>query len=70
MCINITVPIHAFFFVLGVWILDRGMDFSIEGDWQALAHTFPSPKTKPHLLSQMGFRNLILTMTYSHMGKP
>ncbi len=27
-------------------------------------------KTKPHLLSQMGFRNLILTMTYSHMGKP
>ena len=32
--------------------------------------TFRSPKTKPHLLSQMGFRNLILTMTYSHMGKP
>ena len=27
-------------------------------------------KTKPHLLSQMGFWNLILTMTYSHMGKP
>ncbi|MBO0493737.1 hypothetical protein, partial [Pseudomonas sp. Marseille-Q1929] len=34
--------------------------------WQ----TFFAPKTKPHLLSQMGFRNLILTMTYSHMGKP
>ncbi|MGU9858679.1 hypothetical protein, partial [Pseudomonas sp. LF245] len=32
--------------------------------------TFLAPKTKPHLLSQMGFRNLILTMTYSHMGKP
>ena len=32
--------------------------------------TFRPPKTKPHLLSQMGFRNLILTMTYSHMGKP
>jgi hypothetical protein len=27
-------------------------------------------KTKPQLLSQLGFRNLILTMTYSHMGKP
>ncbi|WP_218176506.1 hypothetical protein, partial [Pseudomonas edaphica] len=34
------------------------------------AHAFRPPKTKPHLLSQMGFRNLILTMTYSHMGKP
>ena len=31
---------------------------------------FPSGKTKPQLLSQLGFRNLILTMTYSHMGKP
>ncbi|RAI68643.1 hypothetical protein DOZ69_03440 [Pseudomonas fluorescens] len=29
-----------------------------------------STKTKPQLLSQLGFRNLILTMTYSHMGKP
>jgi hypothetical protein len=27
-------------------------------------------KTKPHLRKQMGFWNLILTMTYSHMGKP
>ena len=32
--------------------------------------TFQAPKTKPQLLSQLGFRNLILTMTYSHMGKP
>ena len=31
---------------------------------------FPAAKTKPQLLSQLGFRNLILTMTYSHMGKP
>ncbi|WP_218274369.1 MULTISPECIES: hypothetical protein, partial [unclassified Pseudomonas] len=31
---------------------------------------FPAGKTKPQLLSQLGFRNLILTMTYSHMGKP
>ncbi|WP_282373325.1 hypothetical protein, partial [Pseudomonas sp. PS02290] len=31
---------------------------------------FRAQKTKPHLLSQMGFWNLILTMTYSHMGKP
>jgi hypothetical protein len=31
---------------------------------------FPADKTKPQLLSQLGFRNLILTMTYSHMGKP
>jgi hypothetical protein len=31
---------------------------------------FSRAKTKPHLLSQMGFWNLILTMTYSHMGKP
>ncbi|MFZ3282312.1 hypothetical protein, partial [Pseudomonas sp.] len=30
----------------------------------------PAGKTKPQLLSQLGFRNLILTMTYSHMGKP
>jgi hypothetical protein len=29
-----------------------------------------STKTKPHLREQMGFWNLILTMTYSHMGKP
>ncbi|WP_218276233.1 hypothetical protein, partial [Pseudomonas sp. MPR-LB5] len=36
----------------------------------ACACAFRPPKTKPHLLSQMGFRNLILTMTYSHMGKP
>ena len=27
-------------------------------------------KTKPQLHAQLGFRNLILTMTYSHMGKP
>ncbi len=31
---------------------------------------FSTGKTKPQLLSQLGFRNLILTMTYSHMGKP
>ncbi|WP_218574356.1 hypothetical protein, partial [Pseudomonas sp. PB120] len=31
---------------------------------------FPAGKTKPQLLAQLGFRNLILTMTYSHMGKP
>ncbi|MBN0978915.1 hypothetical protein JV174_16965, partial [Pseudomonas sp. SDM007_2] len=31
---------------------------------------FLPPKTKPQMLSQLGFRNLILTMTYSHMGKP
>ncbi|MGZ0706168.1 hypothetical protein, partial [Pseudomonas piscis] len=31
---------------------------------------FSRTKTKPQLLSQLGFRNLILTMTYSHMGKP
>ena len=31
---------------------------------------FFADKTKPQLLSQLGFRNLILTMTYSHMGKP
>ncbi|MGC5704463.1 hypothetical protein J4P02_30105, partial [Pseudomonas sp. NFXW11] len=31
---------------------------------------FHRAKTKPQLLSQLGFRNLILTMTYSHMGKP
>ncbi|MBY8944625.1 hypothetical protein J1G35_02030, partial [Pseudomonas sp. SH10-3B] len=37
---------------------------------QITQDTFRPPKTKPHLLSQMGFRNLILTMTYSHMGKP
>ncbi|KPW16619.1 hypothetical protein ALQ64_101666 [Pseudomonas cannabina] len=24
----------------------------------------------PHRVSDEGFRNLILTMTYSHMGKP
>ncbi|WP_213159341.1 hypothetical protein, partial [Pseudomonas carnis] len=36
------------------------------GSWRA----FRAPKTKPQLLSQLGFRNLILTMTYSHMGKP
>jgi hypothetical protein len=35
-----------------------------------LAGYFPAGKTKPQLLSQLGFRNLILTMTYSHMGKP
>jgi hypothetical protein len=34
------------------------------------ANHFPAGKTKPQLLSQLGFRNLILTMTYSHMGKP
>ena len=34
------------------------------------AKTGTSTKTKPQLLSQLGFRNLILTMTYSHMGKP
>ncbi|WP_296312908.1 hypothetical protein, partial [Pseudomonas sp.] len=42
-----------------------GGDAAIRG-WQL----FPRAKTKPHLLSQMGFWNLILTMTYSHMGKP
>ena len=32
--------------------------------------TFRAPQTKPQLLSQLGFWNSILTMTYSHIGKP
>ncbi|RXU58431.1 hypothetical protein CW358_30835 [Pseudomonas protegens] len=36
----------------------------------SLLSTLSSTKTKPQLLAQLGFRNLILTMTYSHMGKP
>ncbi|WP_205870450.1 hypothetical protein, partial [Pseudomonas viridiflava] len=32
---------------------------------------FSAPKNKtPHRVSDEGFWNLILTMTYSHMGKP
>ena len=32
---------------------------------------FPARKNKtPDCVSNQGFRNLILTMTYSHMGKP
>ena len=32
---------------------------------------FPTAQNKtPHRASGEGFRNLILTMTYSHMGKP
>jgi hypothetical protein len=42
--------------------------FTIDFEWAA--PVFSRAKTKPQLLAQLGFRNLILTMTYSHMGKP
>jgi hypothetical protein len=38
--------------------------------WCAAFGEAAAEKTKPHLREQMGFWNLILTMTYSHMGKP
>ncbi|WP_224790101.1 hypothetical protein, partial [Pseudomonas fluorescens] len=51
--------------------LRQGSNFETDGvpKLSSLKH-FPAGKTKPQLLSQLGFRNLILTMTYSHMGKP
>ena len=50
------------------------MDFSIEGGLKLqarLSRMFSTAQNKtPVRVSKQGFRNLILTMTYSHMGKP
>ncbi|WP_238539524.1 hypothetical protein, partial [Pseudomonas sp. GM24] len=51
--------------------LRRGFEFELHSLPELLSRiNFSTGKTKPQLLSQLGFRNLILTMTYSHMGKP
>jgi hypothetical protein len=62
---------RGFFMGADYWLLAVGCWLLAVGCWLLAGQiTFPRAKTKPHLLSQMGFWNLILTMTYSHMGKP
>ncbi|WP_218927894.1 hypothetical protein, partial [Pseudomonas sp. ICMP 8385] len=55
--------------ILVFWLRNNCANLSASTDGD-LPKPFQPPKTKTQLLSQLGFRNLILTMTYSHMGKP